>query len=87
MSCSSLTIFPWRSEEPFRLDVLRWGLDDLNLKPQEVGLRSATRVWQLYPPPPKRKGELVTGPPHQLVEHLIQKLEALSILDEEEANE
>ena len=68
--------------------VLRWGLDDLHLKPQEVGLEgSATRVWQLYPPPPKRKGEVVTGAPHQLVEHLIQKLEALSILDEEETNE
>jgi electron transfer flavoprotein beta subunit len=64
--------------------VLRWGLDDLNLKPQEVGLEgSATRVWQLYPPPSKRKGDVIAGAPHQLVEHLIQKLEALSILDED----
>lgn len=65
--------------------VLRWGLNDLNLRPDEVGLEgSATRVWQLYPPPPKRRGEVVSGPPLQLVDHLIQKLEALSILDEEE---
>ena len=65
--------------------VLRWGIDDLQLKPEEVGLGgSATRVWQLYPPPPKRKGDVISGAPHLLVEHLIQKLEALGILDEEE---
>jgi electron transfer flavoprotein beta subunit len=64
--------------------VLVWGLDELGLHPDEVGLRgSATRVWRLHKPPPKRKGEVLTGPVHELVELLIEKLEALSILDEE----
>ncbi len=72
------------SDEP----VIRWGLDDLDLRDEEVGLKgSATRVWRLYPPPPKRKGDVFSGVPQRLVEHLIQKLEALSIIDEEEKPE
>ena len=66
-------------------DVVRWGVDDLGLKKEEVGLEgSATRVWKLRPPPPKRKGELVSGSPQTLLDNLIRKLEALSILDEED---
>jgi hypothetical protein len=45
---------------------------------------SATRVWQLYPPPPRRKGKILSGSSLELVKHLISKLEALSILDENE---
>jgi electron transfer flavoprotein alpha/beta subunit len=68
--------------------VLRWGIKDLGLRPEEVGLAgSATRVWKLYKPPPKRKGEVISGTPQELVGHLIEKLEALSILDEETASE
>jgi electron transfer flavoprotein beta subunit len=69
-------------------EVMRWGLEDLDLRQEEVGLMgSATRVWRLYPPPPKRKSEMVGGTPQELVEHLIRKLEVLSILDEEEGRE
>jgi len=32
--------------------ILRWGIRDLGLSPEEVGLKgSATRVWRLYKPP------------------------------------
>jgi electron transfer flavoprotein beta subunit len=66
-------------------DVTQWGLEDLNLREEEVGFKgSATQVWKLQPPPPRRKGDLVTGSPQILVDHLIRKLEALSILDEED---
>jgi electron transfer flavoprotein alpha/beta subunit len=68
--------------------VPRWGIKDLGLRPEEVGLAgSATRVWKLYKPPPKRKGEVISGTPQELVGHLMEKLEALSILDEETASE
>jgi electron transfer flavoprotein beta subunit len=68
-----------------RGEVIRWGLEDLGLRKEEVGLMgSATRVWQLYAPPPKRRGEVLSGTAPELVEHLISKLEALSILDEDE---
>ena len=65
-------------------EVIHWGLDDLDLKPEKVGFSgSATRVVKLHKSPLKRKGEVVSGAPQILVEHLLKKLEALSILDEE----
>jgi electron transfer flavoprotein alpha/beta subunit len=68
-------------------EVIRWGLGDLDLQGEEVGLMgSATRVWQLYPPPLRRKGEMLSGSPTELVKQLISKLEALSILDENEGD-
>jgi electron transfer flavoprotein beta subunit len=68
--------------------VLRWSIEELGLSPDEVGLAgSATRVRRLFKPPPKRKGEMMTASAHELVEQLMEKLEALSILDEEPASE
>jgi len=58
------------------------------LKEEEVGIKgSATQVRKLHPPPPKKEGSIITGSPQTLVDHLIQKLEALSIIDEEDGNE
>jgi electron transfer flavoprotein beta subunit len=69
-------------------EVTRWGLENLNLDEEVVGFKgSATQVWKLQPPTPRRKGDLVTGSPQTLVDHLIRKLEALSILDEEDGHE
>jgi electron transfer flavoprotein beta subunit len=69
-------------------EVTRWGLADLGLKEDEVGFGgSATRVLKLYRPPPKRRGEMATGPSQELVAHLIHKLESLSIIDEEDGGE
>ena len=69
-------------------EIKRWGLSDLGLMPEEVGIRgSATRVWKLYKPPPKRRGDLVSGSPQELVQHIMDRLEALSIIDEEAGNE
>jgi electron transfer flavoprotein beta subunit len=66
-------------------EVIRWGRADLNLSPEEVGDKgSATRVVKLSRMLPKRGGEIVTGSPQTLVERLINKLEALSILDEQD---
>lgn len=65
-------------------DVIRWGLEDLDLKDQEVGLLgSATRVWKLHKAEAKRGGIIVSGSPQSLTEDFIRKLEALSIIDEE----
>ena len=71
-----------------RNEIIRWNAETLNLKEKEVGLDgSPTRVWKLRPPPPRRGGEILSGPPEQLVENLLHKLEALSILDEEDGSE
>ena len=64
-------------------EIVRWGLDALGLKKEEVGLSgSATLVTRLHRPPPKNRGEILNDPPQALVEHLINKLETLGILDE-----
>jgi electron transfer flavoprotein beta subunit len=66
--------------------VIRWGLEDLGLSAGEVGFSgSATTVVRLYKPPQKRKGDVVSGSSQTLAEHLIKKLVAMSILDEDEA--
>ena len=65
-------------------DIVTWGMEDLGLKEEEVGLSgSATRVVKLLPPPFKRRGEIVSGSPRSQIEALIRKLENLSIIDEE----
>lgn len=65
-------------------EVIRWGLEHLDLKEEEVGLcGSATRVWKLHKAEAKRGGIIVSGSPQSLAENLIRKLEALSIIDEE----
>lgn len=67
-------------------DIHVWGLPDLDLRTREVGMEgSATKVLRLYRPPPKRKGEIVSGSSEEVVERLIRKLESLSIIDEEDA--
>ncbi len=64
--------------------VATWGIDDLGLKPEEVGSAgSATWVVNLRSAPPKARGEIVNGPTQDLVDLLIKKLEALSVIDEE----
>ena len=69
------------------MDIVRWGLKDLGLTKEEVGLEgSATRVWKLGTPPPRRAGEVISGTPVELVDNLIRRLETLSILDEEDGN-
>ena len=69
-------------------DILRLGLADLDLEEGEVGIKgSATTVLRLYRPPPKRRGEMMRGSSQEIVEGLIRKLESLSIIDEENAEE
>ncbi|MFC1824700.1 electron transfer flavoprotein subunit beta/FixA family protein [Thermodesulfobacteriota bacterium] len=65
-------------------EVILWGRKELNLEKKEIGFDgSATQVWKIQKPPPRRSGEIVTGSAQALSESLIAKLEALSILDEE----
>jgi electron transfer flavoprotein beta subunit len=68
-------------------EITLWGRRELNIEAKKVGFEgSATQVWRIRKPPPRRGGEVVSGSPQHLVERLIAKLEALSILDEENRN-
>ena len=65
--------------------VTHWGLKELGLNEEEVGLQgSATQVWALRPSYPREGGERVEGSPQELVGRIIRKLEEMGILDEEE---
>jgi electron transfer flavoprotein beta subunit len=69
-------------------EITQWDLKALDLKPEEVGFDgSATWVVGLNKPPPKRKGEMVSGTVQDLVDQLLDRLESLSILDEDSSNE
>jgi len=68
-------------------EIIRWTSSDLNLQRDEVGLRgSATHVRKLRSPATRTGGKIVTGSPQTIVDTLIQKLESMSILDEEDGN-
>ena len=65
-----------------------WTAADLGLEPEEVGSAgSPTRVVKMFTPPPRDRREIVNGTTPVLVERLIKKLEALTILDEEAQRE
>lgn len=69
-------------------DIIRWSMYDLDLKKEEVGFEgSATQVRRLKTSPPRGTGKVIEGPSQILLEHLIRKLEVLSILDEEDGKE
>jgi electron transfer flavoprotein beta subunit len=60
-------------------------IEDLGLKEDEVGLKgSVTRVRKLSTPAQRREGDMLEGKPDELLKGLMEKLEALSILDEED---
>ena len=61
-----------------------WNCKDLNLKPERVGLMgSATLVSSLIKPQTRSKGDILKGTSKILSKHLIKKLEAMSIINEE----
>ncbi|MFH1479628.1 MAG: electron transfer flavoprotein subunit beta/FixA family protein [Pseudomonadota bacterium] len=71
-----------------RGQVIHWGMDDLQLQPEEVGFKgSATQVWKIRRLPPKRKAEILEGPAPILVEQLIKRLESLGIIEEDSGSE
>ena len=57
-----------------------WGLADLGLDAQEVGLAgSFTQVVKVFPPPARGKPEVWTGPGPELAARLWQRLKALEL--------
>jgi electron transfer flavoprotein beta subunit len=53
-----------------------WGLADLGLEEQEVGLSgSFTQVVKVFPPPARGKSEIWTGAPDELAARLWRRLQ------------
>ena len=55
--------------------VPRWGAQDLDANPKQLGLDgSPTRVVRIFPPKPRVGGVLLQGPPAAVVKELVEKL-------------
>ena len=63
------------------MEIIRWTVQDLGLKPEEVGLPgSPTQMLNVFTPPLGRKGEILRGTPDELASRLMQKLHTEKIL-------
>ena len=60
-------------EEAFAKEIPVWNENDLNLSPENCGLKaSPTKVWKSFTPPPKGKGRMVASA-GELVDELMKK--------------
>ncbi|HEX68211.1 MAG TPA: electron transfer flavoprotein subunit beta/FixA family protein [bacterium] len=65
-----------------KMEIPQWGVEDLELNPEEVGLEgSPTQVVRVFNPPPRPKGEILEGETvEEKVNKLIEKLKFHKIL-------
>ncbi|MCD6521175.1 electron transfer flavoprotein subunit beta/FixA family protein [Candidatus Calescamantes bacterium] len=65
-----------------KMEIPKWGVEDLELNPEEVGLEgSPTQVVRVFNPPPRPKGEILEGETaEEKVNKLIEKLKSHKIL-------
>ncbi len=65
-----------------KMEIPHWGVEDLELNPEEVGLEgSPTQVVKVFNPPPRPKGEILEGETvEEKVNKLIEKLKFHKIL-------
>ncbi|MDR1299863.1 MAG: electron transfer flavoprotein subunit beta/FixA family protein [Oscillospiraceae bacterium] len=62
-------------EDAYKKDITVWGEADVSLSPDDCGLKaSPTQVFRSFTPPPKGKGEMLSGPVAEMAAALIAKL-------------
>ena len=55
--------------------VSRWGAQDLDVNPKQLGLDgSPTRVSRIFPPKPRTGGVMLQGTPDEMIAELVGKL-------------
>jgi electron transfer flavoprotein beta subunit len=68
-------------EEAYKKTIAVWNEVDVNLSPDNCGLNgSATQVMRSFTPPPKGKGEMLTGTVQEMAAALIGKLKEKHVL-------
>jgi electron transfer flavoprotein beta subunit len=74
----------WRIEDAFEPQKVRkWGLEELRLRPEEVGLQgSATVVRSIRRPETQRRGKLLQCTPTEAVECILEALRERYLLEE-----
>ncbi|NLM83959.1 MAG: electron transfer flavoprotein subunit beta/FixA family protein [Clostridiales bacterium] len=74
-----MTIF--QIEEAYKKEIKIWDENDVNVSPDVIGLKgSPTQVFRSFTPPPKGKGEMLTGTVNEMVNALIAKLTEKHVL-------
>jgi electron transfer flavoprotein alpha/beta subunit len=70
-----------RIEDAFKKTITVWNEDDVGLKPESCGLKaSPTQVMRSLTPPPKGKGEMLTGTIPEMATALVKKLTEKHVL-------
>ena len=70
-----------RIEDAFKKTITVWNEDDVGLKPESCGLKaSPTQVMRSFTPPPKGKGEMLTGTIPEMATALVKKLTEKHVL-------
>ncbi len=55
--------------------ITKWSAADIGLDGSQTGANSSTKIIKVSPPPPRQKGEIITGEtPQEIAEKLYQKL-------------
>jgi electron transfer flavoprotein beta subunit len=61
--------------------ITKWAAADLGLDGNDVGINSKTKIIKVSPPPPRQKGEMITGEtPQEIADKLYSKLKENQIL-------
>ncbi|MDR2664810.1 MAG: electron transfer flavoprotein subunit beta/FixA family protein [Oscillospiraceae bacterium] len=62
-------------EDAYKKDIAVWGEGDVSLAPEDCGLKaSPTQVFRSFTPPPKGKGEMLSGSVTEMAAALIARL-------------
>jgi electron transfer flavoprotein beta subunit len=62
-------------EDAYQKEITVWGENDVSLAPEDCGLKaSPTQVFRSFTPPPKGKGEMLSGSVPEMAAALIAKL-------------
>ncbi len=62
-------------EEAYKKEIKIWNENDVGLAPEDAGLKaSPTQVFRSFTPPPKGKGEMLTGTIPEMASALVKKL-------------
>ena len=58
-----------------------WAAEDISADPERIGLQgSPTKVWKIFTPEFKHKGEMIQGEPRAQVDRLISEIRRLGIV-------
>jgi electron transfer flavoprotein beta subunit len=64
-----------RIEDAYKQEITVWNENDVNLKAEDCGLKaSPTQILRSFAPPPKGKGEMLSGSITEMAQSLVSKL-------------